>query len=489
MKRVSVIFLCFLFFCIQFSVLSYATEWNSIPEAGTYILEDGDVLNVEPYYMGMSRADIIIQVKGKVIVKQPLVPTYGYVTFEGITSNAELVYEGSPYNTAMISPGYGGSIITFKNLTVRGDSSSSAPVISSIEGSKLPVCVNIGENVCIDAGGADKWAVGSVTSEYNSKITIDKSATIIGTVSEGVIDNRPASGSTEATLAAGLFAFEESVQVGDTVSVTSSLNPSDEVSLDSASLSMSYDTDAFDVQELALSDLLKNRSDVQLKDNEGTITVSFVNTSDNPVVIGADGAELFTATFVAKEVSEAADFAVTGLEGALTDNTSDLAVDSDYPSVAVAVTAKAIEATVQSFGSDYKILMYGAEQAPAEGKAFFLNGQQMTYVPAYSAIEGFEGKQVYVLLTTEIPENLLPVEQEAASALNIDPASGDANMNGKTNIVDAQVAYYMLAGKVDSTTESLDWLNTDVNGDGQITALDYQAIQYYVHYGKFGQFN
>ena len=495
MKKYLTIIISILLIFIQLPVTAFAVEYTGIGEPGTYVLNDGDVLNIGEGDMGVADTEIVVKIAGKVTVKQPLVPTWGKVTFEGITSNAELVYEGNSYDIAMISAGFGLTDITFKNLTIKGDPASSAPVISIHKITLPPISVNIGENVCIDAGGMEKWAVGSATPEYNSSITIDKSATIIGTVSEGVIDNRE-SGSSELTLSADLSTTPESVRVGEDVAVTGYLKPSEAAELSSASLRMRFDDDIFDLKELVPSktlESLKVENNIISYPDGDEVTVSF-NDEDSPLSVGTDGVEMFTAVFTAKKASETpAVFEITDAAGALfvdepvIHEVKELTVAEPYPSVQV--TVKYPEATCEPFGGDYFIVKYGADEMPAAGTTYFLNGQAMTYVPAYSTQEGFEGKYVFVLLTTSEPDNLIPAMAEAEAVQTIENASGDANMNNKTNIVDAQIVYYMLSGKVTSATEKIDWLNSDVDGDSVITALDYHAIQYYVHFRKFGQFS
>ena len=76
---------------------------------------------------------------------------------------------------------------------------------------------------------------------------------------------------------------------------------------------------------------------------------------------------------------------------------------------------------------------------------------------------------------------------------------GDINNNGKINIVDAQLCYDLVCGNYKSGDDPYgafplpDGWNTetlvaavDVNEDGTLDSSDAFAIQYYVHYGKFG---
>ena len=74
---------------------------------------------------------------------------------------------------------------------------------------------------------------------------------------------------------------------------------------------------------------------------------------------------------------------------------------------------------------------------------------------------------------------------------------GDANGNGRVNIVDAQVIYDMGCGRygVDYanlalpatwTRATLLWA-ANVNGDDAIDAADAFATQYFVHYGTWGE--
>lgn len=64
---------------------------------------------------------------------------------------------------------------------------------------------------------------------------------------------------------------------------------------------------------------------------------------------------------------------------------------------------------------------------------------------------------------------------------------GDLNLNGKVNIVDAQISYDLAFGVyTDFAQVSMkQWLAGDMNNDGALDATDAFAIQYKVHHGAF----
>ena len=73
---------------------------------------------------------------------------------------------------------------------------------------------------------------------------------------------------------------------------------------------------------------------------------------------------------------------------------------------------------------------------------------------------------------------------------------GDANGNGRVNIVDAQVIYDLSKGVYGADYASfklpsgwgmsaLRWV-ANVNGDDAIDATDAFAVQYFTHYGSYG---
>ena len=83
----------------------------------------------------------------------------------------------------------------------------------------------------------------------------------------------------------------------------------------------------------------------------------------------------------------------------------------------------------------------------------------------------------------------------AAIDVLADATLGDANGNGRVNIVDAQVVYDMATGAYGAdyaalalpagwTRATLLWA-ANVNGDDAIDAVDAFAIQRFVHYGAW----
>ena len=125
-----------------------------------------------------------------------------------------------------------------------------------------------------------------------------------------------------------------------------------------------------------------------------------------------------------------------------------------------------------------------------------------TCTKAGDATVSLAGVKAGAALDPSEPEELTVADLKLSVGLNA--LAGDVNNSGKVNIVDAQVTYDMVKGNYadgsEARTNLLKCWNPDttgatydlivnvanVNGD-ELTASDAFAIQYFVHYGKFGE--
>ena len=131
-----------------------------------------------------------------------------------------------------------------------------------------------------------------------------------------------------------------------------------------------------------------------------------------------------------------------------------------------------------AFAEGYVQVTYN--RAVPSGCKVCLEGRDMTQIAsgAFVALMSAEEAQ---LLTSE---SFAVVEGEASLALGL---QGDVNANGVTNVVDAQIAYDLAAGRYassDSLSEA-QMLTADVNCDGVMDSSDAYAIQRYAHYGTW----
>lgn len=280
----------------------------------------------------------------------------------------------------------------------------------------------------------------------------------------------------------------EAYNVGDTVKVTAALTPSQAASLSAGSVKFTYDTELLEFKSAVVSDGLTQEGEgigSRATAENGVAVASFTTATDSAINVSAGSPlNLAVFSFTAKKTGTAS---LTVTEA--------VAADADAESITVSkpeplsVAIENSKAICQDYGSDYKLVKYTADKLPDEGKAYMVGNTTLTYVPAYATGDN-TGKHVFVGLAVSGSEPTdLTVTESEGSYNTILAASGDANMDNDTNIIDAQVVIYMVGQKITSQSGDYNWLNSDANGDGLLNTLDAQAIQYYVHYGIFGQFS
>lgn len=131
---------------------------------------------------------------------------------------------------------------------------------------------------------------------------------------------------------------------------------------------------------------------------------------------------------------------------------------------------------------------------------------QLTYMPLNASYSGvptywdypfsWDATQgTWLCLTSQDPgdisfgdlvfdESLQAMTVSRPGAETSEAPAGDANGNGRMNIVDAQVAYERACGfAVFDPRDGLQWLTADVNADGALDSSDALAIQYAIHFG------
>ena len=289
-----------------------------------------------------------------------------------------------------------------------------------------------------------------------------------------------------ATYAASVSCDHERYAVGETVTVTAALTPNAADSLASGELKFSYDTDMLTFLSASPNAaLLGNDSKATCDENKSVCTASFKTASGKEIAAEKDNPiTLATFTFSAKKAGKAS-FAVTKAVASAKENVSGRV--TTVPASATSIDILQSRISTSRFAADYMLLKYISNAKPADGDAYFVGDTVLTYVPAYAEKND---EYVFVALYQEGDVPTSPEAKEKAGTYAvIEPATGNANSDGKTNIADAQAVMYMTRSTFNSKTAGLDWLNSDVNGDGVLDSLDAQAIQYYAHYKKFGQFS
>ncbi len=397
------------------------------------------------------------------------------------------------------------SIIYGSNITINGLEINYADGVKSINaiyntGNKEYAAIikptsNVNINGAVAAAGGystnvkieqadEEHAISSVT--LNGE-TISEYSTVSG-ITSGLSVTLGSSAPAAASYAASISTDKGNYGTGDTVTVTAALTPDAAESLASGSLTFSYDNSKLEFVS-AIPNTAFGTDGQATGDANGSCTASFkTSSSGSEIAVTKDSAlQLATFIFTAKAAGTA-EFEVTSAAGSAKDAVSGSSVTLPESKTTINIAETRISHALYANG--YRLVKYTTDKIPTAGNAYFIGDTALAYVPAYA--NGESGKYVFVMLyenakIDDIPN--LTVEEKAGSYVTINPATGDANQDMATNIVDAQVAAYIATNVFSNKTEGIDWLNTDVNGDGRVNALDAQAIQYYVHYGKFGTFS
>ena len=142
------------------------------------------------------------------------------------------------------------------------------------------------------------------------------------------------------------------------------------------------------------------------------------------------------------------------------------------------------DATFKGLPSGYTLLKYKVDAKPTD-TIYKYDGNEMHYV----SIDG--GHYMTWIVADTVGTDaakLLITSSSGTPTVNI----GDTNGDGKLQIVDAQIAYDIANSHTNYTSDSAfshlsiaARLMADVNGDGQVTTADAQAIQYKLHNGIF----
>jgi hypothetical protein len=216
----------------------------------------------------------------------------------------------------------------------------------------------------------------------------------------------------------------------------------------------------------------------------GTISVSDYNLSGGPASLGS-------LTFKIKDnltITEDTDvvFTIDSVVYAVTGNTLDN-IGAPGANLIVTTLEKPVEPTYPvTFITDsklaptgYKVLVYTPDGAIGATDSYTYNGNTLFYAKGLDAF-------VYIVADTVTAEQASGVIVAGGTRT---VANGNVNGNAVVNIVDAQIAFDLSSGEYDAELTTLtieNRLNADVNGDGQITTADAQAIQWAIHHnGEF----
>lgn len=239
-----------------------------------------------------------------------------------------------------------------------------------------------------------------------------------------------------------------------------------------AQATFDYDTSLFKLTDISAGEGLSLTKDGSFAKNVDLGSFSFACNS----APSTDGLVVAKATFKALATTDASSIGVKDIVIAEEGNVTDITIDS-----ATAASVSVCEApTVDEFAAASQFVKVTYKGAVAENTIVLLNDEPMLYngssfVAVLSAADA-------AALTSE------NFSYEAGTPVAY-TANGDVNVNGRVNVVDAQVVYDvaggLYAGSKLLTSKGL--LNGDVSGDdGILDAVDAYAIMYsVVHNGAF----
>ena len=220
---------------------------------------------------------------------------------------------------------------------------------------------------------------------------------------------------------------------------------------------------------------------------EGAANGSFEATIDNGVVTfygntadAAQGIVVATATFEALTEGDATvsvSDAVFGASGNTMDIEDIVIPDPAKISVAYAGDFKVSEAPFVE-ASGIKMITFVGDVA--EGQVVTMKGAPMLKL----------GESFVALATADEAAALTRADFDLVEGdAQVVAADGDVNMNGKVNIVDAQLAYDIArAVYTDFSAVTMEgFLKADVNGDASVDAVDAFAIQHFALVGTFSE--
>ena len=194
----------------------------------------------------------------------------------------------------------------------------------------------------------------------------------------------------------------------------------------------------------------------------------------------ADGIVVATATFKALS------------EGTASVSVSDavFGTSGNIPDVEDILVADALSLTI---GGTYTFEVSSTSYVEASGMKMvtFTGDVPENMVPTMKGAPMYKLGDKYVALATAADAAALTTNDfdlETGTATTVS-GSGDVNLNGKVNIVDAQLAYDIAtAYYTDFSVVSMEgFLEAEVNGDASIDATDARAIQYHTFFGTFDQ--
>jgi hypothetical protein len=213
------------------------------------------------------------------------------------------------------------------------------------------------------------------------------------------------------------------------------------------------------------------------------LTASTLKISAKNLTAPAGAGTLATLTFAARNPTETttANFSTGDVVYAIAGNVLDQDGTGGSDSISVTVASrKGFVAGSKLAPDGYKVFSYKISADEAT-KKWTYSGNDM-----HNIVIGGQNYAIYIIPTIANADSAAtPVITTTAYPT----LTGDVNGNGKTNIVDAQIALDLANGGYDDDAVTLltvaNRLAADVNGDGLVTSADARAIQYYSHYNTF----
>ncbi len=163
-----------------------------------------------------------------------------------------------------------------------------------------------------------------------------------------------------------------------------------------------------------------------------TISGMYIDTCANAIGNSETVGGTVTDNTISKTEAELKAAAEELGENYKSDLADDAAINGGYPILYWQANEPAKSASIicRNYGSDYNIVMYAADNMPAEGNAYYVNGinEPMNYVADYTRIftgtdydKIFSGKNVFVLL---VPSSSTDITPEKEGDITISEAAG-----------------------------------------------------------------
>jgi hypothetical protein len=245
---------------------------------------------------------------------------------------------------------------------------------------------------------------------------------------------------------------------------------------------LNYDSTKF---EYETSQTTKFNADLTVtKPQDGQILLTYQGSSTDLSSLTAD--TIATLHFTPKAATTTAiAFTLTDVKAGESGDLSQASEPTVVNLTGVTVT-QGSDVTVTAYnavGSGYKLLKYKSDTLPANGKTY--GGEKMYYAPWLSSAS--EHYFLFIVADTVTASNYATIADGDSGGQNA-LTRGEVNGEAGIDIFDAQAAFDLATIHASKTFEVFSVasrLAADVDGDGNVDAVDARATQMYIHNGNW----